>query len=84
MKLNAADWTAYTLAIIGGLNWGMVGLFNFDLVASLFGEGSLLSRIIYTLVGLSAVYLIATATKFAHHEQGEGAMHHGSMHHSRM
>ena len=45
-----------TLVIVGGLNWGLVGLFNFDLVAALFGEGSLLSRIVYVLVGLSAVW----------------------------
>ena len=44
------------LLIVGGLNWGLVGLFNFDLVAALFGEGSLLSRIVYILVGLSAVW----------------------------
>jgi hypothetical protein len=44
------------LLIVGGLNWGLVGLFNFDLVAALFGEGSLLSRIVYSLVGLSAVW----------------------------
>jgi hypothetical protein len=45
-----------TLVIVGGLNWGLVGLFSFDLVAALFGEGSLLSRMVYVLVGLSAVW----------------------------
>lgn len=44
------------LLIVGGLNWGLVGLLNFDLVAALFGEMSLLSRIVYSLVGLSAVW----------------------------
>jgi uncharacterized membrane protein YuzA (DUF378 family) len=43
------------LLIVGGLNWGLVGLFNFDLVAALFGEMSLLSRIVYSLVGASAL-----------------------------
>ena len=43
------------LLIVGGLNWGLVGLFGFDLVAALFGEMSLLSRIVYTLVGASAL-----------------------------
>ena len=43
------------LVIVGGVNWGLVGLFDFDLVATLFGAGSLLSRIVYTLVGISAV-----------------------------
>ncbi len=47
------------LLIVGGLNWGLVGLFDFDLVAALFGEKSLLSRIVYILVGLAAVYQLA-------------------------
>lgn len=50
---------ALTLLIIGGLNWLLVGLFEFDLVAAIFGgSDSLLSRIIYTIVGLCAVYAI--------------------------
>lgn len=44
------------LLIVGGLNWGLVGLFGFDLVAAIFGEMSLLSRIVYVLVGLSAAW----------------------------
>jgi uncharacterized membrane protein YuzA (DUF378 family) len=44
------------LLIVGGLNWGLVGLFGFDLVAALFGEMSALSRIVYTLVGASALW----------------------------
>lgn len=63
MKLNTIDWIAYALAIIGGLNWGLIGAFNFDLVATIFGEMSTLSRIVYVLVGLSALYLIYTGTK---------------------
>ena len=49
---------AWVLLVIGGLNWGLVGVFKFDLVAAIFGEMSVLSRIVYTLVGLSAVYNI--------------------------
>jgi hypothetical protein len=44
---------------VGGLNWGLVGLFNLDLVATLFAEGTLLSRIVYILVGLSALWGLA-------------------------
>ena len=44
------------LLIVGGLNWGLVGLLEFDLVAALFGEMSALSRIVYTLVGASALW----------------------------
>ena len=45
------------LTIIGGLNWGLVGLLNFNLVAFIFDDISLLSRIVYTVVGLSAAYI---------------------------
>jgi len=51
---------AFILLIIGGLNWGLVGLFNFDLVAAIFKAMSIVSRVIYVLVGLSAVYVIVT------------------------
>lgn len=60
-KLNALDWLALVLVIVGGLNWGLVGLFRFDLVATLFGDMSGLSRIVYSLVGLAAVYTIYLA-----------------------
>lgn len=54
------DKIALILAIIGGLNWGSIGIFGFDLVAFAFGgSGSALSRVIYTLVGLSAVWCIS-------------------------
>jgi hypothetical protein len=46
------------LVIVGGLNWGLVGLFNFDLVATIFGAMTSLSRIVYTLVGLAAIYVV--------------------------
>jgi len=51
---------AMILVIVGGLNWGLVGFFNFDLVAAIFGVMSFLSRIVYALVGLSAIYLAFT------------------------
>ena len=63
MKLNALDWLALVLVIVGGVNWGLVGFFDFDLVATLFGEMSGLSRVVYALVGLSALYLVFTASK---------------------
>ncbi len=50
---------ALFLLVVGGLNWGLVGLFNFDLVAMLFGAMSGLSRLVYSLVGASAVYVAA-------------------------
>lgn len=56
--MGVVDKIALWLLIIGGLNWGLVGLFEFDLVAAIFGPLSLLSRIVYILVGLSAIWLI--------------------------
>jgi uncharacterized membrane protein YuzA (DUF378 family) len=53
---RTVDAIAYALIIIGALNWGLVGFFAFDLVAALFGEMTVLSRIIYALVGVAAVY----------------------------
>ena len=64
-KLNALDWIALILIIIGGLNWGLVGIFNFDLVAAIFGAMSILSRIVYILVGLSALYVLVILGKLA-------------------
>lgn len=53
------DKVALILAVIGGLNWGSIGIFGFDLVAFLFGgSASALSRIVYTLVGLAALWCI--------------------------
>jgi uncharacterized membrane protein YuzA (DUF378 family) len=61
-NLSALDLIALVLVIVGGLNWGLVGLFNFDLVATIFGDMSMLSRIVYSLVGLSAVYMAIITT----------------------
>jgi uncharacterized membrane protein YuzA (DUF378 family) len=47
---------AQILLIVGGLNWGLVGAFSFDLVTAIFGEMSAVSRVVYILVGISAVY----------------------------
>lgn len=52
------DGTALTIAIIGAINWGLIGIFRFDLVAFIFGDMSWLSRIIYALVGICGIYLL--------------------------
>lgn len=57
-SITVLDWIAGVLLVIGGLNWGMVGLFSIDVVAMLFGIMSGFSRLIYILVGISAVYAI--------------------------
>ena len=56
--MRALYMTAVVLVIIGGLNWGLVGFFDWNLVDALFGEDSALSRIIYAIVGLAALYMI--------------------------
>lgn len=58
MKMGPIGWVAFILVVVGGLNWGLVGLFNFDLVAAIFGSMSTISRIVYDLVGLAAVYYL--------------------------
>ncbi|MEI7452506.1 MAG: DUF378 domain-containing protein [Candidatus Falkowbacteria bacterium] len=56
---------ALVLVIVGGLNWLLVGLFNFDLVAAIFGNMSILSRVVYSLVGISAVIVATQLPKLA-------------------
>ena len=68
-SMSAVDWIAMTLLIIGGVNWGLIGLFNFDLVASMFGYMTSLSRLVYILVGLSALYSIYTASKMSRYSK---------------
>jgi uncharacterized membrane protein YuzA (DUF378 family) len=63
MEKNTLDIIALVLIIVGGLNWGLVGFFGFDLVAAIFGSMSTLARIVYGLVGVSAVYSIYYMTK---------------------
>ena len=59
INIKALTLLAIVLLIIGGINWGLIGLFQFNLVAAIFGTASLLLNIVYVLVGLSAVYVAA-------------------------
>lgn len=69
------DKIALTLAIIGGLNWGCVGIFGFDVVAAICGgSGSLLSRVIYTAVGLAALWCISLLWRPVSSEEGRQQM----------
>ena len=77
--MRTLDTIALILLIIGGLNWGLVGAFQFDLVATLFGEGSALSRLVYVLVGLSAVIEETSGRKSywsLAHPPGKADFHH--------
>ncbi|MFH0854740.1 MAG: DUF378 domain-containing protein [bacterium] len=64
-KLNIMDWVALVLVIVGGLNWGLVGFFRFDLVSALFGDMAGLTRVVYSLVGLSALYMAGISVLLA-------------------
>lgn len=76
-KLRGVDLAVLILMITGGLNWGLVGLFEFDVVATIFGEMSVLARIVYVLVGLSAVYVAVRSPYLAHltKPHGEAGAH---------
>lgn len=64
-RLTALDWTAMVLLIVGGVNWGLIGLFGFNLVAAIFGEFSILSRLVYIIVGIAAIYSVYTSSKMS-------------------
>ncbi len=54
--MKVIDKIALVLITIGAINWGLIGIFKFDLVATLFGEMSVFTRIVYTLVGISGIW----------------------------
>jgi uncharacterized membrane protein YuzA (DUF378 family) len=58
---SALYWIALVLTVIGGLVWGIVGLINLNVIEAVFGAGSIVTRVIYVIVGLAALYLIAAA-----------------------
>lgn len=62
MAKGTLDWIAFVLVVVGGLNWGLVGFFNWNLVDVIFGVG-MLGRIVYDLVGLSALWMIFKGMK---------------------
>ncbi len=69
---SVMDTLALILSIIGSINWGLVGIFQFDLVAWLFGgQGSVVSRIIYTVVGLAGLWCITLLFRKGQHIDGE-------------
>ncbi|MCL5091168.1 MAG: DUF378 domain-containing protein [Patescibacteria group bacterium] len=69
-RLNVVDWIALILLIIGGLNWGSIGLFDFNFIAAIFGVLSAVTRIIYILVGISAVYIAIVGPSWGRHRNG--------------
>lgn len=61
MKCRVMDWIALILVVVGAFNWGLIGLFNFNLVDALFGL--VVGRIIYVIVGLSGIWMLFFAAK---------------------
>lgn len=57
--MKGLDYTVLTIVLIGSINWGLIGFFDFDLVSTLFGQMSLLTRIIYAVVGIGGLYAIS-------------------------
>lgn len=78
-RLNWVAWVIIALVIIGGINWGLVGFFNFDLVAALLGDMSALARIVYALVGLAAlaflIWLVPRLSRRGLFTRGETTVH---------
>ena len=67
MRSRPLDWTALTLVIIGAINWGLIGLFRFDLIATLFGGmESAIARVIYVIIGLAGLYCLSLYMKMDH------------------
>lgn len=58
MKLNPIEKVSYILLMVGGVNWGLVGWLEYNLVDEIFGVGSTVSRVIYAVVGVAALYVI--------------------------
>lgn len=67
--MSALDWVATILMIVGGINWGLVGIVDYNVVAALFGEQTPVTRLVYVVVGLAALYGIYMAIKLG----GKGA-----------
>jgi uncharacterized membrane protein YuzA (DUF378 family) len=76
MNTRTLDWTALAVTIVGGLNWLLVGLFQFDLIAALFGgitAGA--SRFLYTIVGLASLYSLTLFNKLDDREDRDTTVH---------
>lgn len=63
-SLSLFDWIAVIFAVVGGLNWGLVGLFNFNLVSTIFGTGTFFSKLVYIVVAVSAIFVLFIANRF--------------------
>lgn len=68
-KYTVIDWVCFILVVIGAINWGLVGFFDFNLVGMIFGAMPIVARIIYAVVGIAGVYMVYAAYKFHGHKE---------------
>ena len=61
MKLNWLDWIALVLVVVGAVNWGLVSVFEYNLVEAVFTAGSMATKIVYDVVAVAGVYLLISA-----------------------
>ncbi len=61
--MKALTWIALILVVVGGINWGLVGLFQYDVVTAIFGQTTMIARVVFTLVGIAAIYSIIVLPK---------------------
>lgn len=73
-KMNGIDWMALVLLIIGGVNWGLLGIFGFNFIEMLFGGFTAASRVVYALIGLSGLYVAFLPSMVSHDEYMGGKM----------
>ncbi|MDR2903607.1 MAG: DUF378 domain-containing protein [Clostridiales bacterium] len=77
MRIRSFDWIALTLVIVGAINWGLIGFFQFNLVEAIFGGlNSWISRIIYALVGLAGLYCLSLYGRLDAAEEIEDVVRH--------
>jgi len=77
MRSRTWDYTALTLVILGAINWGLIGLFRFDLIAVIFGGmEAIVSRIIYTIIALAGLYCISLFGRVHNHDVNTVEHHH--------
>ncbi len=62
-KMSGLDMVGFILLVVGGVNWGLVGFFDYNLVDMIFGVGSTITRVVYSLVGLSALWMLYMSSK---------------------
>ncbi len=74
-NLYGLDWFIGAILVVGGINWGMVGLFDLNLVTAVFGEATTATRVVYALVGISALYVTGSALASLSNESNVQVIH---------